>query len=106
MIGSETRIIVALRCTENRTPWRLAWLICSVRKASRAAWRITAASSTVPSVMLIRPLRTVTVPSLRTCSMRTWLSRFTVTDCSVERKSPSLIVATWERESLDHGPME
>ena len=38
--------------------------------------------------------------------MRTVAAWATVTDCSVERKSPSLIVETCERESDDHAPIE
>jgi hypothetical protein len=38
--------------------------------------------------------------------MRTEPSADAVTDCSVERKSPSLIVETWDRESEDHAPIE
>ena len=40
MIGSETFIIVALRCTEKRTPSCWARAICSVRNSRRAATRI------------------------------------------------------------------
>ena len=49
MIGSDTFIIVALRWTENRTPCSLASATCARRNASRAARRITAASSTSPA---------------------------------------------------------
>ena len=41
-----------------------------------------------------------------TCSMRTSVGSATVTDRSVERKSPSLIVDTCVWESDDHAPIE
>ena len=37
MIGSDTFIIVALRCSENSTPLALASAICAVRKSTSAA---------------------------------------------------------------------
>ena len=40
MIGSETFIIVAFRCSEKRTPSALASAICSARNASSAARRM------------------------------------------------------------------
>ena len=49
MIGSETFIIVAFRCSEKRTPCSLASSICSSRKASSARRRITAPSKISPS---------------------------------------------------------
>ena len=55
MIGSETFIMVALRCTENRTSSALARAICSARKASRAAARMTVESTTSPSRTSGRP---------------------------------------------------
>ena len=48
MIGSETFIIVALRCTENSTPSALARAICAVRNSRSAATRMTDASTTSP----------------------------------------------------------
>ncbi len=106
MIGSDTRIIVALRWTENSTPWRLASATCSARNACRASRRITAESRISPASTAIRSLSTVTAPSAATCSMRTLPSRSTVTDCSVARKSSAAIVDTCERESGDQGPIE
>ena len=41
MIGSDTRIIVVFRWTENSTPRSLASAICSARKTSSAARRMT-----------------------------------------------------------------
>ncbi len=38
--------------------------------------------------------------------MRTLPGCSTVTDVSVERKSPSVIVATWDFVSFDQAPME
>ncbi len=106
MIGSDTRIIVALRCTEKSTSFSLASSICSRRNSSSASRRITAASSTSPS-STVRPSFSVrTESSSVTSSIRTSPSEETVTDCSVERKSPSFMVETCERESEDHSPIE
>ena len=105
MIGSETFIIVAFRCSEKRTPCSSASSICSARKASSARRRITAPSTISPSTTGTS-LSTVTVPSSATCSIRSSSSASSVTDCSVERKSPSLIVATWVLESFDQSPIE
>ena len=49
MIGSETFIIVAFRCSEKRTPCALASAICSARKASSARRRMTAPSKISPA---------------------------------------------------------
>ena len=49
MIGSETFIIVAFRCTEKSTPFSLASSTCSARNASSALRRITAASTISPA---------------------------------------------------------
>ena len=48
MIGSETFIIVALRCTENSTPSAFARATCAVRNSRSDATRITVASTTSP----------------------------------------------------------
>ena len=106
MIGSETFIIVAFRCSENRTPLALASAICSARNASSARRRITAPSTISPASTGSDSLSTVTVPPGATCSMRSSSSAASVTDASVERKSPSPIVATCVLESFDHSPIE
>ncbi len=106
MIGSETFIIVAFRWTEKRTPWAFASSTCSARNASSAARRITAASTISPSRTAMPSRRTVTVPSAARCSIRSSSAASSVTDVSVERKSPSRIVATCVLESRDHAPIE
>ena len=106
MIGSETFIIVAFRCRENSRPCSLVSAICSCRKASSARARITAPSTTSPSSTGIEPFSTVAAPSAATYSIRSSSSLSIVTLRSVERKSPSLIVATCERLSFDHAPIE
>ena len=70
MIGSETFIIVALRCTENSTPSALARAICSVRNSRSAATRMTVASMTSPASTGTDSRSTVVVPSSPTSSMR------------------------------------
>ncbi len=105
-IGSDTFIIVALRCTENSTPASLAAATCSARNAVRAALRITAASTISPACTGNSGLRTVTVPSAATCSIRTSVGAARVTETSECRKSPSSIVVTRDAESADHSPIE
>jgi hypothetical protein len=105
MIGSETFIIVAFRCRENSTPFALASAICSARNASSACRRITAASTISPACTASPSLSTVTAPSVAMCSIRSSPSSAIVTDRSVERKSPSAIVATCVAESPDQAPM-
>ena len=52
-------------------------------------------------------MSTVTVPSARDVLDPQRRRRpSTVTDCSVERKSPSPIVDTCDLESVDHAPIE
>ncbi len=107
MIGSETFIIVAFRCTENSTSCCLASAICSARNESSAARRITAASRTSPASTATGSRSCVgSPPSAGANSIRTSPSDATVTDCSVERKSPSLIVDTCDFDSGDHSPIE
>ena len=106
MIGSETFIIVAFRCRENSRPCSLVSAICSCRKASSARARITAPSTTSPSSTPIESFSTVAAPSAATYSIRSSSSLSIVTLRSVERKSPSRIVATCERLSFDHAPIE
>ena len=67
---------------------------------------MTAASSTSPASTAVLSFSTVTVPSGATCSMRTAPGPGTVTDVSVLRKSPPLIVETCDLESVDHAPIE
>ena len=63
MIGSETFIIVALRCTENSTPSALARAICAVRNSRSAATRMTDASTTSPARTGTDSRSTVVEPS-------------------------------------------
>ena len=106
MIGSETFIIVAFRWTEKSRSCSRASATCSARNSWSAARRITAASITSPASSGTDSLSTVTSPPAATCSIRTSPSSATVADRSVERKSPSPIVATCVRESGDHAPIE
>ena len=67
---------------------------------------MTAASRTSPASTGKSGLSTVTSPSAETCSIRTVPSPATVTDSSVERKSPSLMVQTCDWDSEGHAPIE
>ena len=78
MIGSETFIMVALRCTENNTPVALATAICSVINDASASTRMTVASMTSPAKRGAAFFSTVTVPAAATCSMRNVVSAATV----------------------------
>jgi hypothetical protein len=106
MIGSETFIIVAFMCREKRTPLAPASAIWSARKERRAATSMTVESITSPASTGTERLSSTTAPSAPTCSMRTLPSAATVSDCSLERKSWSPIVATCVFDSGDHAPIE
>ncbi len=105
MIGSETFIIVALRCTEKRTPSAFARAICAVMNSRSAATRITEASTTSPARTGTDSRRTVVVPSSPTSSMRRLPGSVTTADFSVDRKSSTPIVATFVLESAVQAPM-
>ena len=70
MIGSETFIIVALRCTENSTSSALARAIWAARNSRSAATCMTVASTTSPASTGTDSRSTVVVPSAATSSMR------------------------------------
>ncbi len=70
MIGSETFIMVAFRCTENSTPSALARATCAVRNSRSAATRITDASTTSPASTGTDSRSTVVLPSSPASSMR------------------------------------
>ncbi len=105
MIGSETFIIVAFRCTENRTSSALARAICSVRKRRSAATYMKVASTTSPARTFTSSLSTVSVPSTPTCTIERVSSASTTTDFSLEKKSPSPIVATLVLDSELQAPI-
>ncbi len=98
--------MVALRWIENSTSSAWARAICSVTNSRSASTSIRVASTTSPASTGTDSLRTVTVPSVPTCSMRSVSSASSTTDCSLCRKSPSSMVATLVRESADQAPME
>lgn len=105
MIGSETFIIVALRCTEKSTSSALALAICAVRNSRRAATRSTEASTTSPARTGTDSRSTVVEPSSPTSSMRRVPSSATTADFSVDRKSSTPMVATLVLESAVQAPM-
>jgi hypothetical protein len=105
MIGSDTFIIVALRCTENRTPSALALAIWAVKKARSGATRITEASTTSPASTGTAARSTVVRPSAPASSMRSAPAAATTADRSVERKSSAPMWATLVLESGVHGPI-
>ncbi len=105
MIGSETFIIVAFRCTENRTPSALARATCAVRNSRSAATRSTEASTTSSFFTGTDSRSTVVVPSSPTSSIRRAPSSAITTDFSVERKSFSPMVATLVLDSPVQAPM-
>ena len=107
MIGSETFIIVAFMCREKRTPCSLASAICSARNASSAR---AAHDRGVDDLArehrhgrLQHGGRAVARRRTRSAARR---PRSSVTERSVERKSPSDIVETCDLESFDHSPIE
>ena len=106
MIGSDTFIIVALRCTEKRTSSARARAICAVRNSRRGPTCITVASTTSPASTGIDSFSTVVVPSEATCSTRREPGDSITTDCSLERKSSAVMCDTLVFESGDHAPIE
>ena len=106
MIGSETFIIVALRCTENSTPSSFARATWAVRNSRSAATCSTVPSTTSPARTSTPSLSTVVVPSAATCSIRSSPSASTTAEVSFERKSSAVMCATFVRESLLQAPIE
>ena len=94
MMGSETFIMVALRCSDSRAPSARAASMVRAKKARRAATFMTAASTTSPASRGTRSFRTLTAPPASTNSMLTSHGRSTVTERSLPKKSPSRMWAT------------
>ena len=106
MIGSETFIIVALRCTENSTSSALARAICSVRKRRSAATFMNVPSTTSPArtgiAVLEHRLGAVGGDVLDRSGVS---SASSTTDFSLEKKSSLPMVATLVFESLLQAPI-
>ena len=106
MIGSETFIMVAFRCTENSTPSALARAICAARNSSSAATCMAVASTTSPASTGTDSLSTVVEPSSPTSSIRSDPSLSITAEVSLERKSSAVMCATLVLESGDQAPIE
>ena len=106
MIGSETFIMVALRCTENSTSSSLARCTWAARNSRSAATCIAVASTTSPSSTGTDSRSTVVEPSSPTSSIRSEPSCATTADTSLERKSSASMCATLVRESGLQAPIE
>jgi len=105
MIGSETFIIVAFKCSENNTPVLLALASCSLRKSISARLLMNVASR-ISSGSSSRPSRsTVVLPSAATNSIRTSEAFASVSDFSLCLKSPRTMVATCVLEFSGQAPM-
>ena len=104
MMGSLTFIMVAFMCRLSSTPLWRASAISASRKASSAR-RDRKVLSMISPAWRGSFFSTVTVPSAATCSMRASVAWAMVTDCSLWKKSPAPMVATWVRESDDQAPM-
>ena len=83
MIGSETFIIVAFRCSENSTPCARASSICASTKADSALALITAASISSPAFTFTPVLSMLRRPSAPTSSMETLPACSICADCSL-----------------------
>ncbi len=94
MIGSETFIMVALRCTENSTPDSFARPICAARNSSRLATCMAVASTTSPGSTATPSFNTVVSPSLPTNSIRSDPSLWITAEVSLVRKSSAFMWAT------------
>ena len=100
MIGSETFIIVALRCTENSTSSAFARATCAVRNSRSDATRIAVASTTSPARTGTDSRSTVVVPSspdAARCATSRRRSRPRTSRCA--RKSSAVMCATLVFES-------
>ena len=107
MIGSETFIIVALRCTENSTSSALARAICAVRNSRSAATASRCASTTSPASTGTDSLSTVVVAVVADqLDAQRVVGLDRPTDFSLERKSSALMCATLVFESALHAPIE
>ncbi len=105
MIGSETFIIVALRCTENSTPSGLARAICSVRKRRSAATPMKVPSTTSPARTGQLALSTVACRRRGVLDRAASWARRSTTDFSLAKKSRSPMVATFVFESGLQAPI-
>ena len=108
MIGSETFIIVALRCSENIVPSALVSAIAFARNAESAFTDMKVASATVPSSSGQTSLSTVTAPSAPTNSIRASpaCAAEIVADFSLAKKSSPGIDDTFVLLSVDQAPIE
>ena len=83
MTGSETFIMVALRCTENSTPLFFASSICSSTNLRSARTLMCVESMISPSSSGAFFLRTVALPSAPTNSIRYSVAFLIVVDVSL-----------------------
>ena len=107
MIGSETFIIVAFRCSEKSSPCSLASAICSCQERIERP----GAHHRAVDDLALQHLDAALEHGRRAVGRDVLDPQLVglvgiVTDSSVERKSPSDIVATCERLSFDHAPIE
>ena len=97
-MGSETFIIVDLRCSDSSAPSRAAASICSEKNRRRVLTFITAVSTTSPASRDIPSLSAVTLPSALTNSIQTLVAADIVPDFSLSKKSPAVM---WATRALD-----
>mmetsp|Transcript_20806 Transcript_20806/g.64519 ORF Transcript_20806/g.64519 Transcript_20806/m.64519 type:complete len:207 (+) Transcript_20806:694-1314(+) len=105
MMGSDTFIMVALRCSETIRSSALACVSSCSMKAHSAAADMREASITSPACSLVSALSTcASAPPSGTNSMRTDVASGHTWLFSALKKSPSAIDATCERESALQAP--
>jgi len=106
MMGSETFIIVALRCSEKRMSFDLASTISFSRNACSWPTDMNAESITSPACSGVLALSVVAAPvAASTCSMRTEHGDAHVCDCSDAKKSPASMWLTCVFDSALHSPI-
>ena len=113
MMGSLTFIIVALRWRLKRTPLSLASSISAAKNSRSFATSMRDASMTSPAWRGVRFLSVWASPppagtnSIATTPASLWSPRSagTTWDCSLPKKSPSAMWATWLFESGAHAPI-
>mmetsp|Transcript_33551 Transcript_33551/g.84234 ORF Transcript_33551/g.84234 Transcript_33551/m.84234 type:complete len:211 (+) Transcript_33551:1344-1976(+) len=105
MMGSDTFIMVAFRCSDTITSCALASCSCSSKNARSSRAFMTEASR-ISFSMTARPdFRTVFLPCASTWVIWIFVSLGTTYDFSLPKKSPDFMWATWVLDTGGQGRM-
>ena len=105
-MGSETFIIVAFICNENRTPLFFASKISSLKNVSKLSKFITDVSTISSFNMVILFFKVSCSPLSFSNTILTVCILTDVSEISVLKKSPDFILETCVCESTDHLPIK